>query len=138
MYISKEDIEKAIFKEHLKALSREDLNIENAIEEAVLEVKSYLTVRYNMDLELAKTGTARNKLVVKFVRSIAIWNIYNIASQSVIPESRKLEYENTIATLKLVQKEQATIDGLDRKTDPTNGGSNYLKFGGNAPRTNHY
>lgn len=138
MYISKDDIEKAIFKEHLKALSREDLNIENAIEEAVLEVQSYLTVRYNMELELAKIGTARNKLVVKFVRSIAIWNIYNIASQSVIPESRKLEYENTIATLKLVQKEQATIDGLERKTDPVNGGSNYLKFGGNAPRTNHY
>lgn len=138
MYITKDDVEKGIFKEHLKALSRDDINIETAIEEAELEVKSFLTARYNIEGELQKTGTNRNKLVVKWVRCIAIWNIYNIASQVTIPESRKLEYQNAITALKLVQKEQQTVDGLERRTDSTNGGSNYIKFGGNSPRTNHY
>ncbi len=138
MYISKDDVLLGIYAEHLGVLSRNDENIDNAIIEAELEVKSYLTSRYDMDLELSKTGNARNRLVVKFVRTIAIWNIYQIGSKVNIPESREKDYNNVIANLKLIQSEKSSIDGLERKTDSTNGGSNYIKFGGNKPRTNHF
>lgn len=137
MYIEKTDIEKGMYPEVLAIISRADINIETAIAEAIEEVDSYLSVRYDTASEFAKTGSARNNLVVKMVRSITLYNIYNISNPVNMPESRSNDYKATISQLKDIQAERAQIKGLARLTD-TDGSSNYLKFGGNAPRKNHY
>ncbi len=137
MYIEKTDIEKGMYPEVLAIISRADINIETAIAEAIEEVDSYLSVRYDTASEFSKTGSARNNLVVKMVRSIALYNIYNISNPVNMPESRSNDYKATLSQLKDIQAERAQIKGLARLTD-TDGSSNYLKFGGNAPRKNHY
>ncbi len=138
-YINQSDIEGAgMYPEILKTLSREPEYIITAIADAEAEVRAYLTARYEIDQELAKTGSSRNILVVKIVRDVAIYNIYNISNPVNMPESRVQNYKDKIAFLKEVQAERASIDGLTRKTNAETGGSNYLKFGGNTPRSNHY
>lgn len=138
MYIELTDIEKGIYPEILNVLTRSEGNINNAISEAIEEVKAYLTARYDVAVEFAKSGTARNKLVVKLVREVALYNCYNISNPVNMPESRVQKYKDTIAFLKDVQSEKATIVGLTRLTDATKGGSSYIKFGGNTKRNNSY
>jgi phage gp36-like protein len=138
MYLNKTDIEGAgMYPEILETISREDEHITTAIEEAMSEVAAYLQARYDIDLEFQKTGTNRHNLIVKIVRDIAIYNIYNISSPVNMPEIRVQLYKDRIAFLKDVMAEKAVIKGLRRLTDPK-GGSSYIRFGGNKPRTNHY
>lgn len=138
MYLAQADIEKGIYPEILNVLTRNEGNIDTAIAEAIEEVKAYLTARYNVDEEFAKTGNARNKLVVKLVREVALYNCYKISNPVNMPESRVQIYKDTIAFLKDVQAERATIKELSRLTDATNGGSSFIKFGGNTKRNNSY
>jgi len=138
-YINQSDIEGAgMYPEILKVLSREPEYITTAITDAEAEVKAYLTARYEVDQEYAKTGTNRNTLLVKIVRDVAIYNVYNISNPVNMPDSRVQNYRDKIAFLKEVQAERASIDGLTRRSDATNGGSSYIKFGGNSPRSNHF
>jgi phage gp36-like protein len=138
MYLNKTDIEGAgMYPEILETISREDEHITTAIEEAMGEVAAYLQARYDIEAEFDKTGTNRHNLIVKIVRDIAIYNIYNISSPVNMPEIRVQLYKDRIAFLKDVMAEKAVIKGLSRLTDPK-GGSSYIRFGGNKPRTNHY
>lgn len=138
MYLELVDIQKGIYPEVLNVLTRTEGNIDTAIEEAIEEVKAYLTARYDVATEFAKSGTNRNKLVVKLVREVALYNCYNISNPVNMPESRVQKYKDTISFLKDVQAEKASITGLTRLTDTTNGGSNYIRFGGNTKRNNTY
>lgn len=138
MYIDKSDIEGAgMYPEVLKTLAREPENINTAITDAMSEAAAYLSARYNIEREYSKSGSERNNLVVKIVRDIAIYNIYCISNPVNMPESRLNDYKSKISFLKDVMSEKAVIKGLERLTDATNGGSSYIKFGGNKPRTNH-
>ncbi len=136
MYLTKQDIEKGAYPEVVAVLSRNDTNIENAINEATSEVRAYLTGRYDMDAEYSQVGDQRNAMVVKLVREIALWNIYSGSNPVNISETRVINYEKTIKLLQNIQNEKASIDGLARKDIST--GSNYIKFGGNTKRKNHY
>ncbi len=136
MYLTKSDIEKGAYPEVVAVLSRNDSNITQAIEEAIEEVRAYLTARYDMDKEFAKTGTARNTMVVKIVRDVALWNIYSGSNPVNMSETREANYHSTLKLLRDIQAEKATIDGLQRKDAAT--GSNYIRFQSNPKRSNHY
>lgn len=137
MYLDKSDIEAGIQPEILSVISRSDDNINTAIKEAVAEVGSYLRARYDIDSEFLKTGSARNILVVKWVRDIAIYNIYVRSNPVNMPEAQENTYKNIISSLVKVQSEKSSIEGMDRISDEVSG-SSYLKYGGNPKRNNHY
>ncbi len=137
MYLTKSDIEKGAYPEIIAVLSRNDTNIEVAISEAMAEVRAYLTARYDMDAEYALTGNARNTMVVKLVRDVALWNIYSGSNPVNMSETREANYHTTVKLLRDVQSEKATIDGLQRK-DVATGSSNYIQFKSNPKRSNHY
>jgi phage gp36-like protein len=136
MYITKSDIEKKAYPEVVAVMSRADTNIEESIYDAMAEVRSYLTARYDMDAEFAKSGAARNQMVKKLVTDIALWNIYSGSNPANMSEVRVVNYEKTVKLLRDMQAEKATIDGLQRKDAAT--GSNYVNFKSNPKRTNHY
>ena len=75
-------------------------------------------------------------LVVKLIRDIALYNCYNISNPVNMPESRVLLYQQTIKYMRDIQSERADIPGLIRLDAKT--GSNYVAFGGNLKRPNHY
>lgn len=138
MYFTEDDLKAGIYPEVLQVLTRTGGNITTAIDEAVEEVRSYLSARYDLDTELAKSGTSRNVRIVNLVREIAIYNCYKISNPANMPEIRLQIYRDTVKALEKLQGEKASIPGLIRLTDPVSGGSSYIKFGGNTRRRNQY
>jgi phage gp36-like protein len=138
MYLTVEDLNAGGYMEELLAVGRTEQNMLSAIAEAMAEVQSYLSARYDIGAEFAKTGTARNPMVLKIARNIAIYNIYNIGNPSSVPESRIAVYRDDIAFLKNVQAEKASLPSLTRLTDPAQGGSSFIAFGGNKKRNNQW
>lgn len=137
MYLQPEDLERGARGEHIAVVARNVEDRIQAITEAQAEVESYLTARYDIRAEFAKSGDSRLPMVVKLVRDIALYNCFNIANPVSMPENRVTSYNNAIKFLKEVQAERASIDGLTRLTGPT-GTSSYVSFGGNRKRKNQY
>ena len=137
MYLQPEDLERGVRGEILSVVTRNADNVRQAIAEAQAEVESYLTARYDIRAEFAKTGDSRLPMVVKLVRDIALYNCFNIANPVSMPENRVTAYNNAVKFLKEVQSERASIDGLTRLTGTT-GTSSYVSFGGNRKRKNQF
>lgn len=141
-YLNKTDLTRGIRAEVLDTLTRGDDQVcLHAISEACSEVAGYLSARYDITEELKKTASdERVALVVKIVREVALFNIYNFSSPVNMPETRQKAYDNTIAFLRNVQSEKASIVGLSRlNTDPSgNVQSSYIAYGGNEKRQNHF
>ena len=137
MYLQPEDLERGVRGEILSVVTRSADNVRQAIAEAQAEVESYLTARYDIRAEFAKTGDSRLPMVVKLVRDIALYNCFNIANPVSMPENRVTAYNNAVKFLKEVQAERASIDGLTRLTGTT-GTSSYVSFGGNRKRKNQF
>lgn len=137
MYLQPEDLERGVRGEILSVVTRNAANVRQAIAEAQAEVESYLTARYDIRAEFAKTGDSRLPMVVKLVRDIALYNCFNIANPVSMPENRVTAYNNAVKFLKEVQAERASIDGLTRLTGTT-GTSSYVSFGGNRKRKNQF
>ncbi len=137
MYLQPEDLERGVRGEILSVVTRNTDNVQQAIAEAQAEVESYLTARYDIRAEYAKTGDDRLPMVVKLVRDIALYNCFNIANPVSMPENRVTAYNNAVKFLKEVQSERASIDGLTRLTGTT-GTSSYVSFGGNRKRKNQF
>lgn len=136
MYFEYTDLSKGINEETLQVISRNQDNAENAIKEAIQEVISYLSSRYDVKAELSKSGTSRNEMVVKLIRDVALYNCFSIYNPSKIPEIRRQKYEDSISFLKQVQSEKATLNltRLQGITSP----SSYVEFGSNSKRRNQY
>lgn len=137
MYLQPEDLERGVRGEILSVVTRNADNVRQTIAEAQAEVESYLTARYDIRAEFAKTGDDRLPMVVKLVRDIALYNCFNIANPVSMPENRVTAYNNAVKFLKEVQSERASIDGLTRLTGTT-GTSSYVSFGGNRKRKNQF
>ena len=160
MYLDKNDLTKGIRPEVLDTLTRSNAEVwrkflqktesgrdagvrvaEFFVEEACAEVAGYLSARYDIALELEKQPSdgSRKPLVVKLVRDIALFNIYNFSSPVNMPETKQRAYECAIALLRDVQKEKAAIAGLKRLNSSSEGKteSSYIAFGGNPKRQNH-
>lgn len=135
MYLDTNDLKHGIHGEMLNVITRYAENAEQAISEAQSEVESYLTARYDIRAEFAKTGSERSPLVIRLVRDVALYNCFKISNPVNMPEVRRDAYRDTIAFLKDVQAERASIDALTRRTGTT-GTSSYVSFGGNRKRNN--
>ena len=136
MYLTTTDLEMGIQEEVLTVITRNRRKAEQAIADAIAEVRSYLCARYDMDIELAKTGADRSPMVVKVARDIALFNCYNISNPVNMPESRRDAYRDAVAYLKSVQAERASIEGLVRLNAAT--GSSYVAHGGNKKKHFQY
>ena len=136
MYLTTTDLEMSIQEEVLTVITRNRQKAEQAIADAIAEVRSYLCARYDMDKELSKTGGDRSPMVVKVARDIALFNCYNTSNPVNMPDSRREAYSNAVAFLKSVQAEHATIEGLVRLNAAT--GSNYVSYGGNPKKNFQY
>ena len=137
MYITIEELKEGIHAEALTAITRGDSGkAEQAINDAMAMVRSFLCVRYDIDAEYAKSGNARDSRTVKLVRDIAIYYCYEASSPVNMPETRQKAYDDAIAFLKSVQAEKAAMPGLARLDGAK--GSNYVKYGGNRKRRNEW
>lgn len=136
-FIAKTDIEKAIKADMLAALlDSDDTVVTAAIDEAEAKVQNYLSGRFDMETELAKTGTDRHQLLVVYTGDIAIYNIWRYVDPMQIPARRVAAYEEAMEWLKAAMSGEASTTLTPESDGETSGGTLY--FGSNDKRGNQY
>lgn len=91
-------------------------NLEKAEQLAISEL-SCLYATYDIDGELAKTGTARNKELIRILVSITAYYLYNTVVDDEIPdrikENFEKEYKHVIAVCKGLASSLDQLTGDD-------------------------
>ncbi|MDR3327755.1 MAG: DUF1320 domain-containing protein [Prevotellaceae bacterium] len=142
MYLNTEDITKGMRTEVLNIITRNNNEItRQAIIDAQAEVEAYLCARYDILGEFEKDADIddRSQMVVKLVRSIAIYNCYIYSAPVNMPANVKDSYENSIKFLRDVQAEKASIIWLKRlTTEDGKVSSNYIYYTGESQKRQHH
>lgn len=141
-YLTTEELHTHLHDEVVETITRGDSTIaEAAIDAAIQEASGYLT-RFDTKRIFSASGSGRNKLLLIFVKDIAVWHLINLCNAGSDLELREKRYERAVDWLKAVQKgnvspnlpEQATDEGATDKNNPL--GS--IAYGSNPKRTQHY
>lgn len=138
-FITRDDYPSSIRTEFLDRVTREDSNILEIVEnEAVAEMKGYLSGRYDVDKAFAAEGDDRHDLLLMFAKDIAIYHLCSIR-EGLMTQTRIDRYERAVDWLKSVQRGDITIDGLDRVQDDGDGSaaSEFL-MRSDRKRINHF
>lgn len=112
MYITIEDFDLTIYNEVSKAIARnQQHHILHKATIALAKIESYISGRYNCAAEFAKTGTARNPLLIKYALDIAVYHLYDIAEA--MPTHREKNYDEAIDWLKAISAGKANLSGVE-------------------------
>ncbi len=104
MFITKDDLYRAIRQEELEQITRgDDTMIQYAIDVAQKEIRSYLADRYDVDTIFAQTGQLRHTLLLNFAVDIAIYILVAVALPGQSLEDRRARYKRAIDWLKQVR-----------------------------------
>ena len=135
MYITPDEITTHLGAEQIEAISDGDSTmLQAAIDGAMVEAKGY---RHAFDIasELTKTGTARNALLIIFIKDIAVWHFINICNVNTSLEVRQDRYNRAVAWLKAVQKGEVMPD---LQALPATDQTGTIIYNSNQKRSNHF
>lgn len=106
-YIEISELYTKVKEVELKAIIEDNEAIaETAIETAIEFAEGKLGKYYDTDAIFAKTGTNRSKLLVDFIKDIAIWKIIGLANPSIDYEDCKFRYQEAVGWF------EAVYDGM--------------------------
>lgn len=112
MFITKDDIVKAINEDELNEIVRnDDAVIDHAISIALNEIKSHLFNNYDVDSIFGKVGNERDTLIVRFACDIAIYECMTLNQAGQDIDEREKRYKRAIAWIKAASK---PVDSKDR------------------------
>jgi len=135
MYLIKSDLQLSIEQALLEALdfSQDASVITTACNQAVGQLRSYLSTKYDIDTELGKTAANRNEMLLMIAKDLAIYHIWTYVDPTSIPGARRDRYTAAIDYLKGAQLGTVVINITAAVTtySPITGGSN-------NKRSNHY
>jgi phage gp36-like protein len=139
MFLSQAELKSTIYDYQVDEITEgDDAIVEQAIEAAIDEVKSYLTPgglaewddgrkRYDVTAIFGATGNSRNALILAHVKTIAKWWIVQLSNPDIIYEQVKERYDRSVEFLTKVAKGIITIGSLPEYTPPaTDGNGNPL------------
>lgn len=136
-FITISELKTHLYTENVDVINRGDDTItQSAIDAAIAEAKSYLGA-YDAATIFARTGSARNALLVVFVKDIAAWHFLVLCNAGTELQLRQDRYERAIAWLKAVQKGDVNPD-LPLEEDEEGVETGIIIFGSNDKRDNHY
>lgn len=101
MFITDEDFKVVASDAALKVITQTDEQNQrqNAIEEAIEEMKGYLRPKYDVDKAFAAEGDERNPQLVMYTADIALYNMIAAQPQRMGSEVRKERYDRAIKWL---------------------------------------
>ena len=111
-----------------------DQLIDVAEGEAAQTITDRLGERFDLTVEFAKTGSARNRSLMRWAITIAIYIIYARVPDEQIPERVIKDYNDTIRELELLQQGKLGCS-LKRLTDTGGDIISRFRMGNNTPRT---
>lgn len=135
-FLTEAELKTAQHTEIISAITRADNTIVPIIiDESIAFMKGYLNSRYDVDAEFALEDTDRNLVLVKILKALVIYEIYSLHNPRMMTEVIKDNYSRAIDWLKQVQKGNVNPDLAipDPDTDVE-----YIKYGSNTKRENHY
>ena len=94
----------------------EDLILDNAETEAIGFMRKYLDNKYDMNLELAKAGAARNAVLLRIAKVLVIYYIYERVPDEMVPERVVKNYDDVLKMLEKIEDGESDIPGLTVKT----------------------
>ena len=97
--------------------------------------RGYLAA-YDRDTIFAQEDSARNVLLLTFVKDIAIWHLINLCNAGTDRTLRQDRYERAISWLKGVMKGDITPDLPKLETSSDNPG--IISYGSNPKRSQHF
>ena len=137
-FINISDYPSTIRTEFVVRVVGDDENILEIVEnQAISEMKGYLSARYDCDKAFSKTGDDRHDLLLMFAKDIAIYHLCSIR-EGLMTQNRIDRYERAVEWLKGVQKGEVTIEGLDRVEEETGALSSEFQMRSDKKRENHF
>ncbi len=142
-YLTQQDLQSSIRDgrlEHL--LDNTDVGTPDVFEQAASEAQSIVLdylIRYDMDTELAKTGTDRHASIIFYLKNICLYILYERIEDDDVPERIIKNYNDTIETLREIAQGKLPLslpikevdtdgDGIpDQKKTKFRWGSNLLR-----------
>lgn len=133
-FLTKDELKTHGHVEIIDAITRsDDTIIDMLIEENISYMKGYLNSRYDVKSVFEATGDHRNKVVLKLLKALVIYDVYNSHNPQHISDNLREERDRAVEWLKMVQKQEVNPDLPTLDTD-----EQYLQFGSNVKRTQHY
>lgn len=112
-FINPEDYDASIHREILDALIREDESLLEVCEDqAIAEMRGYLSSRFDCDKIFAATGSERHPLVLMYAKDITLYHVFCIHNPQKISKIRIDRYERSLEWLKGVSKFEISVKGL--------------------------
>lgn len=113
-FITREDYDSTLHAEILDALVRSDETVvEQCENDAIAEMKGFLSTRYDVDAIFAKTGTDRNNLVLMYAKDIAVYHMFCVHNPYKISKIRQDRYDRAMEWLKQVAAGNIRIADAD-------------------------
>lgn len=138
-YITVDELKTHAYDEELKEIIRDDESIALAsLDMAIEYAETRLAKFYDTDIIFSKTGEDRSKLLVGFIKDIAVWYLIGLANVSIDYEDKKFRYTQADNWLKAVFKNQDMK--LSQKDFPRRDEKASVSFSGkfNDKRENRY
>jgi phage gp36-like protein len=116
-FISKDDYKYKMRTERLDQILEasdedEETMLNSAEEEAIALIRKHLDNRYNMTVELSKSGADRNKVLLLYAKNLVIYLIYERIPDEMVPERIVKNYDDTLKALVRIEEGKAEIPGL--------------------------
>lgn len=113
-----------------------DTPLDNASNEASGILRDRLHDKYQIDGELAKTGSTRNSILVRYALSIAVYSLYSKSPDEEIPERVVKDYDDAMEDLRLISQGKLSTT-LPLNTDSDGNTTVRIRMGSNDPRSHN-
>lgn len=137
-FLLKEELKTVATAEMVTIITNsDDIIITEIIEESIDLMRSYLHQNYDTEALFAAVDDAREKIVVKYLKDIVIYEIYCRRTRQ-INELAKQRYDEAMLWLERVAKGEIN-PGLPTRIDPDTGAEEtFMKTGGRKTYDNHW
>lgn len=114
-FIELEDYDSTLHAEILDALVRNDeAVIEQCENDAIAEMKGYLSGRYDTDAIFARRGSERNNLILMYAKDIAVYHLFCLHNPYKMSKVRQDRYDRAMEWLRQVSAGKISIADADR------------------------
>lgn len=138
-FIELKDYDASIHREILDALTREDNSLVEICEDrAIIEMRGYLSRRYDCNKVFSASGNERNELILMMAIDITVYHIFCIHNPRNISQVRKDRYDRAKEWLISVATEEISIDGAPLLPEEERRAKSTFLIKSNRKRVNHY
>lgn len=122
--------------------NNQDETVNELIEENIDLMKSYLFKYYDTEAVFSAAGDARAKIVLKHLKTLVIFDLYQIRQKDITPEL-EMKWDRAMEWLNKISKGDIEADLPRRKVDTDGDGSpdsssTFMKLGSRKNYKNHW